>query len=45
VVKSLGYGLDESAISTVRQGRFSPALKGGVPVAATARVEVNFSIY
>ncbi len=45
VVKSLGYGLDESAISTVRQGRFSPALKDGQAVSATARIEVTFNIY
>jgi TonB family protein len=45
VVRSLGYGLDESAISTVRQGRFAPATKGGTPVSSTARVEVNFNIY
>jgi TonB family protein len=45
VVRSLGYGLDESAIATVRQGRFSPATKGGSPVSSTARVEVNFNIY
>jgi TonB family protein len=44
ILKPLGYGLDEKAMETVRKGRFLPALKGGKPVTATARVEVSFKI-
>lgn len=45
VIRSLGYGLDENAIATVRQGRFSPATRGGSPVSAKAKIEVSFNIY
>jgi TonB family protein len=42
VVKSLGYGLDEKALESVRQYRFKPAMKDGKPVAKEVSVEVNF---
>src|SRR5262245_850868 len=32
VIKGLGFGLDESAISAVREWTFSPALRAGIPV-------------
>ncbi len=44
IVRSLGYGLDENAIMTVRQGRFSPATLEGKPVVANAKIEVSFNI-
>jgi TonB family protein len=42
VARSLGFGLDEKAIEAVRQWRFKPATKNGVPVAAPATIEVRF---
>jgi TonB family protein len=44
VVKSLGMGLDESAMACVRQWRFKPGVKNGKPVKVTAQVEVNFKL-
>lgn len=37
-----GYGLDESAIATVRALRFKPAARDGHPVAVRALVRYNF---
>ncbi|MGB8258955.1 MAG: energy transducer TonB [Terracidiphilus sp.] len=45
VERSLGYGLDESALGCVSQYEFKPATKDGVPVAARITVEVNFRLY
>jgi TonB family protein len=43
VVKSLGYGLDESAVHTIETlWRFKPAQMDGQPVPTKLRVEVNF---
>jgi TonB family protein len=42
VMKSLGLGLDEKAIEAVRQWRFGPGKKDGVPVPVIATVQVNF---
>ncbi|HEU5020795.1 MAG TPA: M56 family metallopeptidase [Bryobacteraceae bacterium] len=42
VVKSLGMGLDESAIKAVQQWRFRPGTKAGLPVKVQAQIEVNF---
>jgi TonB family protein len=42
VVKSLGMGLDENAIKAVRQWRFRPGMKAGLPVKVQAQIEVNF---
>jgi TonB family protein len=44
VVNSLGYGLDEQAIEAVRQWKFSPATKDGIPVLKTATVSVLFRL-
>lgn len=45
IVKAAGMGLDENAIEAVRQYRFKPAMKNGVPVAAMMNVGVNFRLY
>jgi TonB family protein len=45
VQKSLGYGLDESAINAVKHWKFKPATKDGKPVAVMINIEVNFDLY
>lgn len=45
VTRSLGLGLDEKAIETVRTWKFEPALKDGKPVAVQISVEVEFRLY
>jgi len=42
LVKSLGYGLDETAIEGVRRWRFKPATSQGKPVAVAISIEVDF---
>ena len=44
IVRPLGYGLDEKAVDAVIQWRFRPATKNGKPVAAKAKVEINFRL-
>src|SRR5215471_14718646 len=44
VMKGLGYGLDESALTALQQWRFSPALRDGLPVSAVAEIEVPFRL-
>lgn len=44
VIRSLGYGLDEKAIETVRDWRFKPGAKDGKPVPVMATIEVNFRL-
>ena len=46
VVRSMGMGLDENAIEAVRSPRwkFTPGIKNGVPVMATATVEVDVGL-
>ena len=44
VVRSLGLGLDERAMETVKTWRFKPASRDGRPVPATATIEVNFRL-
>lgn len=44
VARSLGMGLDEKAIEAVKQWRFKPAMKDGMPVAVAINVEVNFRL-
>lgn len=43
--RSLGMGLDERAIEAIRQWRFEPGRKDGIPVAVMINVEVNFRLY
>ena len=45
VVRGLGMGLDEKAMEAVKQYRFKPAMRGGVPVKVEMNVAVNFQIY
>jgi len=45
VVNAIGLGLDEKAVEAVRNWRFDPARKDGVPVAVQLAVEVDFHLY
>ena len=46
VLRSLGYGLDESAISTIAtKWRFSPGTLDGAPVDVMANIEVAFRLF
>jgi protein TonB len=45
VVSSLGMGLDEKALETVRTWRFEPGQKDGHPVKVEMAVEVDFHLY
>jgi TonB family protein len=45
VVKPLGLGLDEKALTTVRTWKFKPGLRNGVPVAVRVMVEVSFRLF
>lgn len=45
IVRSLGMGLDEKALETVRTWRFDPARKDGRPVAVQMNIIVNFRLY
>ncbi len=45
VVQGVGAGLDEKALEAVRQYRFKPALRNGVPVKVVMNVEVRFQIF
>ncbi len=42
VVRSLGKGVDESAVEAVEQWQFDPARKGNQPVAVKITVEIRF---
>jgi TonB family protein len=44
VVRGLGHGLDEAAITAANQMRFKPALRNGSPVDSTAIVHVVFQL-
>jgi periplasmic protein TonB len=45
VVSSLGMGLDEKALETVKTWRFEPGQKDGHPVKVEMAVEVDFHLY
>jgi TonB family protein len=46
ILRSLGYGLDESAIRTIAQEwRFKPAVYKGKVVDALVRIEISFRLY
>jgi TonB family protein len=42
VVRSVGYGMDEEAVETVKKWRFAPGARDGVPVDVRIRAEVGF---
>jgi TonB family protein len=44
VVRSLGFGLDENAIQALKQWRFKPGMKNGIPVDVALNIEVNFNL-
>jgi protein TonB len=44
VLRGLGYGLNERAVSAVRNWRFAPARRLGSPVDVIVEVEVEFSL-
>jgi TonB family protein len=44
VAKSLGFGLDEQAIVALKQWRFEPATRNGLPVNVRVKIEVNFNL-
>jgi TonB family protein len=45
VTKSVGHGLDEMAVATVKRWRFDPAAKDSKPIPARITVNVNFRFY
>jgi TonB family protein len=44
VVRGLGLGLDENAVTAVSQWTFEPGKKDGAPVPVIATIEVNFRL-
>jgi TonB family protein len=44
VVRGVGLGLDEKAVETAQQWRFTPGEKDGKPVTVRAMVEMNFRL-
>jgi TonB family protein len=45
LLRSLGFGLDESAANSVLQWTFEPGAKNNEPVNVTATIEVNFRLF
>src|SRR4029077_21197297 len=45
IVRSLGMGLDERSVETIRTWRFDPATKNGQTVAVQIKVETSFRLY
>ncbi|HLK08664.1 MAG TPA: energy transducer TonB [Candidatus Angelobacter sp.] len=45
VIRSLGMGLDEKALETVRTWKFEPAKKDGRPVAVQMNIILNFNLF
>ena len=45
ITKPAGYGLEEQALKAVRQYRFKPATKNGIPVPVFITVVVKFRLY
>ena len=44
VIRSLGFGLDESAVKALKLWKFRPGMRNGVPVDVALNIEVNFSL-
>lgn len=45
VLRGIGMGLDEKAVTAVKQYRFKPAMENGKPVLVEMNVEVTFTIF
>jgi len=45
VARPIGFGLDESAVNTIRRAKFEPASKDGKPVPVLLDLIVEFRIY
>jgi periplasmic protein TonB len=45
VVRSLGMGLDEEALKTVKLWKFEPGKKNGQPVSVAVYIDVDFHLY
>lgn len=45
VVKPLGMGLDQNAMTTVKTWKFKPAMRNGAPVPVKVMVEVSFRLF
>ena len=45
VTRSSDKRLDQSAIDTVKQWKFKPAMRDGKPIAVLTSVEVDFRLY
>ena len=45
VARPIGFGLDESAVDSIRKATFEPAIKDGKPVPVTLDLVVEFRIY
>jgi TonB family protein len=43
--EKLGYGLDEKAVKAVKEWKFRPATRDGVPVPVRLVIRVNFNLY
>lgn len=42
IIKKAGYGFDEAALNAIKQSRFRPAMKNGIPVSSVVIVPVRF---
>jgi TonB family protein len=45
VARPIGFGLDESAVASIRKAKFSPAIKDGKPVPVMIDLVVQFRIF
>jgi len=45
VARPIGFGLDESAVDSIRKATFEPAVKDGKPVPVMLNMVVEFRIY
>lgn len=45
VARPIGFGLDESAVDSIRKATFEPAIKDGHPVAVMLNLVIEFRIY
>ena len=45
VARPIGFGLDESAVESIRKASFQPAIKDGKPVPVLLDLVVEFRIY